>query len=221
MLRFVLCIALIACSNNSSSTTGTTSSGGSATGSDVGGPPPDPGSGGTTTPPVDPPTGSGGTTQTDPPPSDMPPVAGGPKLHEKCGANDACGEGTCVTYFGIAGPRGPQFKTCEIKCTKTTKCPTGTSCGIVADGPGQVCRTDPPKPPPGDKPPVATGGPKLHEKCGANDACGEGTCVTYFGIAGPRGPQFKTCEIKCDKPTKCPAGTSCGIVADGPGKVCR
>jgi hypothetical protein len=45
--------------------------------------------------------------------------------------------------------------------------------------------------------------------------------VSYYGIAGPRGPQFKTCEIKCDKPTKCPAGTSCGVIADGPGQVCR
>jgi hypothetical protein len=65
---------------------------------------------------------------------------GGPGLHEKCGPNDSCGVGECVTYFGIAGPRGPQFKTCEIKCDATTKCPAGTSCGVIADGPGQVCR---------------------------------------------------------------------------------
>jgi hypothetical protein len=63
------------------------------------------------------------------------------KLHDKCGPNDACGPGmTCAHYFGIAGPRGPEFKTCEIKCTKGTACPTGTTCGIIADGPGQVCR---------------------------------------------------------------------------------
>ena len=82
-----------------------------------------------------------------------------------------------------------------------------------------------PKPPDATKPdpkqPGSTTGPKLHETCGPNGACGEGTCVSYYGIAGARGPEFKTCEIKCDKKTKCPAGTSCGVIADGPGQVCR
>jgi type IV secretory pathway VirB10-like protein len=71
------------------------------------------------------------------------------------------------------------------------------------------------------KPGSTKSGPKLHETCGANDECGEGACVKYYGIAGARGPEFKTCEIRCDKKTKCPAGTSCGVIADGPGQVCR
>jgi hypothetical protein len=79
------------------------------------------------------------TPKKEPPPADPAPTL--PKMHEKCGANDACGPGlTCKSYYGIAGARGPQFKTCEIPCDKTTKCPAGTTCGIIADGPGQVCR---------------------------------------------------------------------------------
>jgi hypothetical protein len=67
--------------------------------------------------------------------------AGGPGIGENCGPNDACAEGlTCVSYYGIAGPRGPQFKSCEIKCQAQTDCPSGTKCVTIADGPGQVCR---------------------------------------------------------------------------------
>lgn len=65
----------------------------------------------------------------------------GPGLHETCGTNDTCANGMkCMKYYGIAGPRGPEFKTCEVPCDKSTKCPSGTSCGTIADGPGQVCR---------------------------------------------------------------------------------
>jgi hypothetical protein len=67
----------------------------------------------------------------------------------------------------------------------------------------------------------ANAGPKLGEPCGANDACGEGSCVTYYGIAGPRGPAFKSCEIKCDGGTPCAGGRKCTTIADGPGLVCR
>lgn len=63
-------------------------------------------------------------------------------IGEECGANDACAAGlVCVTYYGIAGPRGPEFKSCEVRCGgKTKSCPSGTSCVTIADGPGQVCR---------------------------------------------------------------------------------
>jgi hypothetical protein len=67
----------------------------------------------------------------------------------------------------------------------------------------------------------ATAAPKLGEKCGENDACGEGSCVTYYGIAGPRGPAFKSCEIKCDGGAPCADGRKCTTIADGPGQVCR
>jgi hypothetical protein len=64
-----------------------------------------------------------------------------PGIGENCGPNDTCAKGlTCVSYYGIAGARGPQFKSCEIKCTTDTNCPAGHKCITIADGPGQVCR---------------------------------------------------------------------------------
>ena len=66
--------------------------------------------------------------------------AAGPGLGQPCGAGDSCGTGKCKTYSGIAGPKGPQFKTCEIDCKDDSACPSGTKCGVIADGPGQVCR---------------------------------------------------------------------------------
>lgn len=64
----------------------------------------------------------------------------------------------------------------------------------------------------------------MGETCGAGDACAPGlTCVSYYGIAGARGPAFKSCEIRCDGDHKgaCPTGTTCMTVSDGPGRVCR
>lgn len=47
----------------------------------------------------------------------------------------------CIEYFGIAGPQGPKFASCEIPCEEgTMACPEGLTCITVADGPGQVCR---------------------------------------------------------------------------------
>jgi hypothetical protein len=71
------------------------------------------------------------------------PAAGGtaPGIGEPCGPDDRCAAGlTCVSYYGIAGTRGPQFKSCEIRCKDNTSCPKGKDCVIVSDGPGQVCR---------------------------------------------------------------------------------
>jgi len=48
------------------------------------------------------------------------------------------------------------------------------------------------------------------------------TCATYYGIAGPSGPAFTSCELACaDEPAACPTGTRCVTIADGPGAVCR
>jgi hypothetical protein len=82
--------------------------------------------------------GSGSGTASEPAPN-WPQSA--PGIGENCGANDACAKGlTCVAYYGIAGARGPQFKSCEIKCSSNANCPTGHNCVTIADGPGQVCR---------------------------------------------------------------------------------
>lgn len=55
------------------------------------------------------------------------------------------------------------------------------------------------------------------------DQCATGlSCVSYFGIAGSSGPEFKTCEIPCAQPgAVCPSGQACVTVADGPGRVCQ
>jgi hypothetical protein len=63
------------------------------------------------------------------------------KLGSPCDETDRCaGGGECVTYYGIAGPNGPAFKSCEITCASGKGCPAGSSCITIADGPGAVCR---------------------------------------------------------------------------------
>ena len=76
-------------------------------------------------------------------PPATPPTAGGgaPGVGQTCGSADECAPGLeCIKFYGIAGARGPQFKSCEIRCGADKMCPTGTACKTVADGPGQVCR---------------------------------------------------------------------------------
>ncbi|HEY0189568.1 MAG TPA: hypothetical protein VGC42_00505 [Kofleriaceae bacterium] len=88
----------------------------------------------------------------------------------------------------------------------------GTGAVPVAN-PGEPTQVSPPSP---------AGGPSFGEHCAANDACASGlTCVTYRGIAGARGPEFKTCEMRCGKDSGCPQGKRCATIADGPGRVCR
>ena len=71
-------------------------------------------------------------------------------------------------------------------------------------------------------PPANTTAPGVGQHCGENDLCAQGTeCVSYYGIAGARGPQFKSCEIRCGADKPCPNGLACKTVADGPGQVCR
>lgn len=78
------------------------------------------------------------TAPTPPPPAPSGPSTEG--LGNKCDA-ETCADGqTCTSYFGIAGPNGPEFKSCEIGCKGDGPCPEGTKCVTIADGPGQVCR---------------------------------------------------------------------------------
>lgn len=51
---------------------------------------------------------------------------------------------SCLSYYGIAGASGPEFRTCEISCAAPgSQCPSGQACVTVADGPGQVCQVLP------------------------------------------------------------------------------
>ena len=145
-------------------------------------------------------------------PVEQPPAVPGAQ-GQACGANEACIEGTaCLSYYGVAGPSGPQFTSCEIRCGGNVQCPDGQGCTTIADGPGQVCRPMAAQPAAG----------KQGQKCGENDACESGTtCVKYYGIAGAKGPQFTSCEIKCSSNKQCPSGQACTTIADGPGQVCR
>ncbi len=79
------------------------------------------------------------------------------------------------------------------------------------------------EPPPAPAPPPAAALPsKAGDKCDEKGCGGGFTCVSYFGIAGAKGPEFKSCEMPCPKATdKCAAGTKCVTIADGPGRVCR
>jgi eight-cysteine-cluster-containing protein len=64
-----------------------------------------------------------------------------PAQGQKCGAADKCREGlTCLKYYGVAGPSGPESSSCEIRCGKGGSCPKGQRCITIADGPGRVCR---------------------------------------------------------------------------------
>jgi hypothetical protein len=103
------------------------------------GPAPDPGSAAGPGSAAEPGAGSGAGSGSASEPT--PSWPRGPVIGENCGPNDACAKGlTCVSYYGIAGARGPQFKTCEIKCAADADCPADHKCITIADGPGQVCR---------------------------------------------------------------------------------
>lgn len=83
-----------------------------------------------------------------PPPPPPPPSGSGAepaaldlaKLGQPCTDGACAAPMECVKYYGIAGPRGPEFSSCEIRCSEKSACPTGTHCATVADGPGAVCR---------------------------------------------------------------------------------
>ncbi|HMG53238.1 MAG TPA: hypothetical protein VK601_07145, partial [Kofleriaceae bacterium] len=102
--------------------------------------------------------------------------------------------------------------------------PTSGKSGPGKPGAGKPGPGKPGKPAPGKPGPGGAGSdkPGMGETCGAGDACAPGlTCVAYYGFAGPRGPQFKSCEIRCTDDSSCPKGRTCVTVSDGPGRVCR
>jgi hypothetical protein len=90
-------------------------------------------------------TGTGGGPNADDVPTGTMDLA---KLGSSCGDGDRCEAGSCTTYYGIAGPNGPAFKSCEVACANGKgPCPAGTACITIADGPGAVCRPTEANPP--------------------------------------------------------------------------
>jgi eight-cysteine-cluster-containing protein len=168
-----------------------------------------------------------------------------PKDHELHGrfegsafANDCKEDTSCKTG-------GCSSEVCTAEEGVITDCqmldvqlPPDASCGCVdsqcvwwspsgATLAGGGTKPEPTKPEPGgaatEKPTPNSG----EAPSGATVACGTKTCkpgqecISYYGIAGPRGPKFESCEWKCNKDGSCPKGTKCVTVADGPGRVCR
>ncbi len=141
---------------------------------------------------------------------------------QECGSQGVCGQGQeCLSYYGVGGANGPTLYSCETRCDASGGCPTGMACITIPDGPGQVCRQEMAKPPTPQMPPTKVL-PAQGEKCGAGDVCASGLqCIKYYGIAGPAGGQFTSCEVPCSGKGKCPSGQKCVTMADGPGQVCR
>jgi len=131
-----------------------------------------------------------------------------------CNADAECHTGGCSSEVCSADPG--VVTTCEVL---PVSLPANTSCGCVS---GQCQWWNPegltlPSPPPEPAP--------TEEASCAVTLCQPPTvCIEYYGIAGPQGPKFVSCEIPCnpaDKKSRCPEGMSCVTIADGPGSVCR
>lgn len=105
-------------------------------------------SGSSSSPRTDPSPASGPAPSVAPPatvtetaqPADAPPPLDISLLGQPCGEDGLCLAGTCERYYGIAGAKGPELSSCEIRCSNAEPCPTGTRCLTIADGPGEVCR---------------------------------------------------------------------------------
>jgi hypothetical protein len=99
---------------------------------------------------------------------------------------------------------------------------SGATTGGAANAPGSAATGTPAANTTGLAP--AGGGAQRGETCDDGKCAAGLQCITYYGIAGPSGPKFTSCENTCDpvsgKP-RCPAGLNCVTIADGPGSVCR
>jgi eight-cysteine-cluster-containing protein len=129
-----------------------------------------------------------------------------------CSADSGCHTAGCSSEVCSADPG--VVSTCEVL---PVSLPANTACGCV-EGQCQWWNAEGVTLPPLPEEPQEVG-------C-ATVLCQPPTvCLEYFGVAGPSGPRFVSCEIPCDFTSKkaagCPAGMSCVTMADGPGAVCR
>jgi eight-cysteine-cluster-containing protein len=147
-----------------------------------------------------------------------------PDMPNACDDDEDCHVGGCSSETCSA--EADVVTTCEVL---PVRFPEGSQCGCVE---GQ-CRwwhpqgavlievgasTQRPEPRSGDAPDDALA------MCGG-ERCKPGQeCVSYYGIAGSRGPRLHSCEWRCrpGQPNDgCPGGMRCRTLADGPGHVCR
>ncbi len=127
----------------------------------------------------------------------------GTSAKNDCTSDDQCKLGGCSSEVCSADD---VTTTCDMPANGF---PRGAACGCVN---GQCIWYG--------AAPTSSDLPKQGAKC-PDGKCAEGlTCVEYYGVAGPSGPKFTSCEIPCPK-GNCPEGQSCTTIADGPGKVCR
>lgn len=139
------------------------------------------------------------------------------KVDSSC-KTGGCSHEVCTAEEGV-------ITTCEVL---DAQLPPDAGCGCVegecvwwsptaatlAASPGGTS-TDKPTPNSGDAPGGVT------TTCGTKTCKPGQECIGYYGIAGPKGPKFESCEWRCGKDGSCPKGTTCVTVADGPGRVCR
>ena len=159
----------------------------------------------------------------------IPPPIDAQEPKRPVGQGEACPDGTpcetglsCVKYVAVTGQ---SLATCEIPCkVRGGTCPAGQACTVIADGPGEVCQRQPDRGSGAGSGSSGSGStvlPRQAEPCPAGRCAAGLACVEYYGIAGPRGGKFTSCEIRCGRGGACPGGQRCVTVADGPGQVCR
>lgn len=137
----------------------------------------------------------------------------GASFPNDCTADTDCHAAGCSSE--VCSADAGVVSTCEAL---PVSLPAGTACGCVESQCQWWNEEGTPLPPlPQPSEPEAS--------CATMQCEPPTTCVEYYGIAGPSGPKFVSCEIRCDpthkKKSGCPEDMSCVTIADGPGSVCR
>jgi eight-cysteine-cluster-containing protein len=147
-----------------------------------------------------------------------------PDMPNACERDGDCHVGGCGGEVCSAEP--DVITTCEVL---PVRFPEGSACGCVE----RQCRwwhpegaelvdmgasTQRPEPRSGEAP------ADVLASC-SGEHCRPGQeCVSYYGIAGTKGPELHSCEWRCRPGAPndgCPPGTRCQSLIDGPGRVCR
>jgi hypothetical protein len=143
----------------------------------------------------------------------------GDGLANTCKRDGECTMGGCARE--VCSAQQGVTTTCDVL---PVQLPTDAACGCVAGECVWYSRTGTTLPVPkreGPQPNVGEAPNKQPLACG-RAVCKPGQqCLQYYGIAGTNGPRFESCEWPCSKGQRCPKGTTCTTIADGPGKVCR